>query len=98
MLSATSSLPGVSRFVCVCAIVSAILVPGFAGNSDAKEKIARPTSGVRTPQPTYEVSVGLDGEIYPVFANYASLKDPRQRNWGTVAVRVTNSTADPLRN
>jgi hypothetical protein len=97
MLSATSSLPGFTRFVCVCAIVSAILVPGF-GSSDVKEKVARPTSGVRTPQATYEVSAGLDGEIYPVFANYASLKDPRQRNWGTVAVRVTNSTADALRN
>ncbi len=47
---------------------------------------------------TYAVEVGLEGEVYPVFANYASLQKPDQRRWGTVAVTVTNSTDQPLRN
>jgi hypothetical protein len=46
----------------------------------------------------YKVTVGLDSEIYPVFANYASLRRVRERNWGTISVQITNSGPDPLRN
>jgi hypothetical protein len=47
---------------------------------------------------TYELSAGLDGEIYPVFANYASLKSPKRRAWGTISVKVTNPSSEVLRN
>jgi hypothetical protein len=46
---------------------------------------------------TYQIDVGLDGEVYPVFANYASLQKAVQRVWGTIAVTVTNSSEQPLR-
>lgn len=45
---------------------------------------------------TYQIEVGLDGEVYPVFANYASLQKAPQRRWGTVAVTVTNSSDQVL--
>ena len=52
----------------------------------------------RSPQPTYHVKVGLDGEVYPVFANFASLQRPDDRNWGAVEITISNPTADPLEN
>lgn len=47
--------------------------------------------------PQYTVTAGLDGEIFPAFANYASLQKAADRKLATVAVRVDNSTAWPLR-
>jgi hypothetical protein len=51
----------------------------------------------RHPVPTYKVEAGIDGEIFPVFANYASLQKPQDRKWGMVAVTVTNPTDEPVR-
>jgi hypothetical protein len=51
----------------------------------------------RQPEPVYSVQAGMDGEIYPVFANYASLRSGAQRTWGTVAVSVNNPTENFLR-
>src|SRR3954462_3867419 len=48
-------------------------------------------------EPTYSIQVGLDGEIFPVFAHQAALQKPTARTWGTVAVKVTNSSDVPLR-
>ncbi len=55
------------------------------------------TPKTSAPVPTYEVSVGLDGEVFPVFANFASLQKPDERRWATVAVTVRNSSSAPLR-
>lgn len=63
-------------------------------------------TSVRARQPTaeshtvasYSIKAGLDGEIFPVFANYASLQKPNERRWATVSVTVTNSSDKPLRN
>ncbi|HLK34833.1 MAG TPA: hypothetical protein VKT29_17180 [Terriglobales bacterium] len=52
----------------------------------------------RAPEPTYQIKVGLDGEVYPVFANYASLQRPDDRNWGTVDVTIANPTAATVEN
>ncbi len=41
-------------------------------------------------EPTFEMSAGINGDVYPAFANYASLQRPDQRNWGVVTVRVSN--------
>ena len=60
-----------------------------------------PSVASRAPQrtvPTYRIEVGLAGEVFPAFANYASLQRPEDRRWGTIAVTITNSTAAPLRN
>lgn len=48
-------------------------------------------------QPTYEVAAGIDGDIFPVFANYASLQKAPERQWGIVAVTVVNPTDRPIR-
>jgi hypothetical protein len=100
MLSVTSSLPGLTRYVRFLALMIVMVsVPSLLGaGSDNASKISKPPAVVRTTQPTYEVSAGLDGEVYPVFANYVSLRSVRQRSWGTFAVKVVNSTADPIRN
>jgi hypothetical protein len=46
---------------------------------------------------TYSVQVGLDGEIYPVFANYASLQRQNDRSFGAVAVTITNPSSETVR-
>jgi hypothetical protein len=45
----------------------------------------------------YQVQAGLDGEIYPVFANYASMQKHEQRVFGVVAVTISNSASSALR-
>ncbi len=68
--------------------------------ADKPETLAKPSPAVTEshPVPTYRVQVGLDGEIFPVFANYASLQKPEGRQWATVSVTVENSSDKPLRN
>ena len=51
-----------------------------------------------TLEPVYTVQAGLDGEIFPAFANYASLQKPRDRRLATVSVRILNATHEPLKN
>lgn len=61
-------------------------------------KTTGPELAPRAPEPTYQIKVGLDGEVYPVFANYASLQRPDDRNWGSVDITIANSTAVTLEN
>jgi len=46
---------------------------------------------------SYGIHAGIDGEIYPVFANYASLQKPADRRFGVVSVTVSNPTTTSLR-
>src|SRR5579864_243425 len=46
---------------------------------------------------TYSIQAGLDGEIYPVFANYASLQKQNERSFGVLAVTLTNKTGEHVR-
>lgn len=48
-------------------------------------------------QPTYLFSAGIDGEIFPAFANYSSLQRPNERQIGTFIVTVSNSTDSTLK-
>src|SRR5437763_11022124 len=57
-----------------------------------------PARPERQPEPTYKVQAGLNGEIFPVFANFSSLQPQPSRTWGTFGVTITNSTDGPLRN
>jgi hypothetical protein len=45
----------------------------------------------------YAVQAGLDGEIYPVFANYASLQKQGSRSFAVVAITVSNSGPATIR-
>jgi hypothetical protein len=44
-----------------------------------------------------QIQAGLDGEIYPVFANVASLQGQNDRHFGVVTVTISNPTGDELR-
>jgi hypothetical protein len=48
-------------------------------------------------QPTYEVAAGIDGDVFPVFANFASLQKPADREWGVVAISINNNTDHLIR-
>jgi hypothetical protein len=99
MLSVTSSLPGFTRFVRVLLLGTVtILVPCLVGAGTDKPLTSAKVEPGRKTQPTYQIGAGLDGEIYPVFANYASLRKVHQRSWGTIVVKIVNSTAEPIRN
>ena len=43
-------------------------------------------------EPTYSISAGIDGEIFPAIANYASLQRPNERDFGTFMVNINNSS------
>jgi hypothetical protein len=79
----------------VCASPSFV----FAGdtNSDSDTPTQRPPLAERQILPTYDISAGIDGDIFPVFANFASLQKPSEREWGVIAVSVTNTTSNPIR-
>ena len=47
-------------------------------------------------QPTYSIEAGIDGEIFPAFANYASLQRPKERQIGTFTVTITNSSENAV--
>ncbi len=49
-------------------------------------------------QPLYSVSVGVDGEIFPALANFASFQRAGNRELGTVTVTVRNPGGELVRN
>jgi hypothetical protein len=83
--------------VAVIAIAVSALPATPAFSSDKPDLRTAASSAAAKTSATYDIEVGLDGEVYPVFANYASLQKAVQRRWGTVAVSVTNSSDQPLR-
>lgn len=85
---------GTAALVLLVAVSSLIAAPPV----DSSKATVRPALKTRATEPTYQIKVGLDGEVYPVFANYASLQQPDDRSWGTVDITIANSTADRLEN
>src|SRR6185437_3985289 len=63
-----------------------------AGGDFDKPDVTRPVRTTRNPEPTFKIESGIDGDVFPAFANYASLQTPDQRKWGVVSVNVSNST------
>ena len=86
---AAAAAPATSTVAAVTSVEPALRPPsgGLSGSSTAPRKI----------EPTYTIQVGLDNEIFPVFANHAALQPREVRTWGTVAVTVRNITDAPLR-
>ncbi len=76
------------------------VVPGAAPAFTADKPDLRTTAPPPPPKTsaTYAIEAGLEGEVYPVFANYASLQKADERRWGTIAVTVSNSSGQSLRN
>lgn len=65
----------------------------LADTNTAREQHVTITHGT---EPTYDISAGIDGEIFPALANYASLQGPKERPFGTFTVTVTNSSDSAL--
>lgn len=70
--------------------------PAVAGDSGADRGDLRPATQGQ-PEPTYKLEAGIDGEIYPVFANYASLMGQNERSFGVVALTIVNPASSDLR-
>ncbi|MGC2743724.1 MAG: hypothetical protein WA672_11080 [Candidatus Angelobacter sp.] len=68
----------------------------FAGDAGADRGDIRPPAPVRQLSPTYKIQAGIDGEIYPVFANYASLQRQGDRTFGVVSVTLSNTLREPI--
>jgi hypothetical protein len=45
----------------------------------------------------FQIQAGLDGEIYPAFANFASLQKQNDRSFGVVTVNLSNPGSEALR-
>ncbi len=67
----------------------------ISGVSAAKDEPA-PVLKERGTQPTYSVVAGLDGDIFPVFANYFSFQKQSERTSGTITVTIRNSSSVPV--
>jgi hypothetical protein len=74
-----------------------LLTSAYAGDNAVDHGETRLSKPPADPQPAYKVQAGLDGEIYPVFANFASLQKQNQRNFGIISVTVSNPSDSTLR-
>ncbi len=83
-------------------IAAAATIPFAAAHlrADKPETLKLPTAIEvnKVLEPIYSVQAGLDGEIFPAFANYASLQKLRERKFATVSVRILNTTTDAVKN
>src|SRR5262245_888041 len=89
------------RVSCVLLLLAGFLPAAHAADADVSlgpSESAKAKPRARTPEPVYSVQAGIDNEIFPVFANYASLHRREDRTWGMVGVTITNSTDSVLRN
>jgi hypothetical protein len=77
-------------------VILVLLMSAFADDSADRGDV-RVKSQPRILEPTYKVHAGVDGEIYPVFANYASLLKQSERGFGVITVTVSNPGSTSLR-
>ena len=68
-----------------------------ADNSFDRSDRVTPTAEARSLEATYKVEAGLQGDIFPAFVNYASLRSPEQRSWGAVTVTISNPSDSSTR-
>ncbi len=78
-------------------IVVAASIPFAAARLSVDKPTIPPAPSTPQLQPIFTVSVGMDGEIFPAFANYASLQKTRDRQLATVSVTITNPGRELLR-
>jgi hypothetical protein len=91
MLSRTKSA------ICAALLLSVPLsLRSFAGDAGADRGDLRPPAPIRQSLPAYKIQAGIDGEIYPVFANYASLQRQGDRTFGVVSVTLSNTSQEQM--
>jgi hypothetical protein len=90
-------------------LIPGLLVLGLASASSAgtndsansahaeREVVVPRQQENRRPEPVYAVNAGIDGDIFPVFANFASMQPALKRDFGMVTVTITNPTDSPIR-
>jgi hypothetical protein len=82
----------------VCVLIAACLLPvAIAGVSSSKDE-PQPSIRERGPQPAYSVVAGLDGDIFPVFANFFSFQKQSQRDSGIITITIRNSSNSLMQN
>lgn len=87
------------RFLAGClAVVLGVgaLTLGAAEPGYGTTNSAPPQSATAGSQPEFSVIAGLEGEIFPFFANYASMRRPTDRKWGAIAIVAKNPSPDSL--
>ena len=78
-------------------IAAAMPYAGARANSNKATTAAPAAPAAATVEPVYSVSAGIDGEIYPAIANYASSQKAAERQLPTVSVKITNNGNEMLR-
>jgi len=89
-------LPGKLRALAGLLLGLVLVTPAFCGDEASDRVDVRPAAPVRL-EPSYKIQAGIDGEIYPVFANYASLQRQGDRTFGVVSVTLSNSSQAAIR-
>jgi hypothetical protein len=89
-------LPGKLRAAAGLLLSLALITPAFPGDEATDRGDLRQPAATRL-EPTYKVQAGIDGEIYPVFANYASLQRQGERSFGVVSVTLSNTAQSTIR-
>jgi len=84
---------GKQRWLASFLLSVTLAVPALADDSGADRGDLRTSAPAKQLETTYKIQAGIDGEIYPVFANYASLQRQSDRTFGVVSVTITNPTA-----
>ncbi|MGC2696151.1 MAG: hypothetical protein WA738_10195 [Candidatus Angelobacter sp.] len=92
-------MPSRAKFAVFAGLfLSTILVkPAFSGDASVDRGDIHPAKPARELESTYKIQAGIDGEIYPAFANYASLQRPSDRTFGVVSLTVSNPSAAAIR-
>ena len=86
--------------ICVFGIVLGFLflvASTFANDNDAVDRGDVRVKPAPNRGPIYTVEAGEKGEIYPVFANYASLLRQSDRSFGVITVTISNHSDSSLR-
>ncbi len=90
------SVLGLGLLACLAALIPIAGARLKADRPPAPPSV--PTGVAAALQPVYTVQAGLDGEVFPAFANYAALQKPRDRKLATVSVRILNTSTELLKN
>lgn len=69
-----------------------LVIPALGGESALDRGDLRPSKQPSHLESIYKIQAGMDGEIYPVFANYASLQKQNERSFSVLSITVSNDS------